>query len=466
MPTKKIISSVKWTTLATAVKGITQLILISILSRILSPSDFGLMAIVNAIIAFTTIFSDLGIGSAIIHKQDISQKQLSSLYWLNLFSSLVITFAITISSSFVSNFYHEQRLVYLLPTASIIFLINASYQQLRFRSEKELKFNQLALIEITAALSGLLSAISSAYLGAGAFSLIIGTLTTAFITAILSWIYLAAGWRPSFSLDLNEIRSFLSFSTYMIGNGIVSCTNQMADIFIGGKLLSTSALGIYSLPRNFSLQIALLINPIVTRIAFPLMAKAQNDPTQLKYTYLKTMFITASLNFPIYIFIFTYSTEVSHLIFGEKIIAIPETLRILALWGLVRSTGNPVGSLLLAIGKPNIQFYWNLSILTLIVLCVYFGSLHGSIGIAYSMLLCQLVLFIPCWYFLIKNNCQMNLREYIKNLLHPLLSSVIGAAFSYVVTMSIDDYMVKSIAAGIIMLIAYCTMNKPKNLLK
>lgn len=437
---------------------------VAILARVLAPADFGLMALVTATLAFAAIFADMGISSAIIHRRDVTQVQLSSLFWLNVSASGGLMLLLMLLSPLFAYFYGEPRLVKLLWWASYLFFINGLGQQLRVNAEKALEFRKLAIIEIIAALLGFAVAVGSALLGVGVYALIWGGLVNALMTTVLSWFILANGWRPTFRLKLAEIRTFIKFGAYMVGNNIANTINSMLDIFLGGHLLGTSALGLYSLPRNLALQIAGLINPIITRIGFPVMAAVQHEPEKIKSIYLKTMRMTASINFPIYFGLAAFAPSIVQIMFGEQWAASSDTLRILAFWGLIRSTGNPVGSLLLAVGKAELQFRWNLILLFLIPPVLWFGAGYGINGLAFSLLVMQAILFIPAWYFLVKPCCQASLGEYVKQVVIPFSICILSYLPTLIITNPVHNSLVRLsaglISAGILYIVISIFLNK------
>lgn len=460
----KTFSAARWTTISSIFRAGLQFAQVAILARLLAPADFGLMTLVTATLAFATIFADMGISSAIIHRRDVTLQQLSSLFWLNVSASSVLMLLLMLISPLFAYFYGEPRLTELLLWASCLFLINGLGQQLRVNAEKALEFRKLATIEIIAALLGFAVAIGSALLGVGVYALIWGGLINALMTTVLSWFILANGWRPTFRLKLTEIRTFLKFGAYMIGNNVANTINSMLDIFLGGHLLGASALGLYSLPRNLALQIAGLINPIITRIGFPVMAAVQHEPAKIKSIYLKTMRMTASINFPIYFGLAVFSPSIVQIMFGEQWAASSDTLRILAFWGLIRSTGNPVGSLLLAVGKADLQFKWNLILLFFIPPALWFGAGYGINGLAFSLLVMQVILFIPAWYFLIRPCCQASLGEYAKQVAIPFFVCILSYMPALILINQMNNPLIRLstglIGAGILYSVISLFVNK------
>ena len=430
-------SAVRWTAFAMIGKALFQFLQMIILARILSPSDFGLMALVLSVIMFALLFVDMGISNAIIHYQDISPFERSSLYWLNVLVGILLMTFLMAASSWIAIFYHESRLQPLLFLISPYFLIVALGQQLKVLAEKELLFNRLALCEITSVALGFLVMIILATNDYGVYSLVIGFLTNAVGFTLLAWMYLSNGWRPHLRLHLNEIRKFISYGSFMIGNNLVNSINSSAAIFMGGYLLESSTLGVFSLPHNLALNVASVINPIVTRVGLPVLAKSQDNLVLLKSVYLKTMQMTSSINFPIYVALFAFSPEVVRVMFGTQWHESIPLLRLLAVWGMLRSVGNPVGSLIFAVGRADLAFKWNLGWMFIIMPSVWFGLQYGALGLSIVLVILVIVGQIPNWFFLVRPLCGARFIEYFAQMIKPLIASLIAAGIGYFSVVSI-----------------------------
>lgn len=429
---RQTFSAVRWTTIVMVNKVGLQFVQIAILARILTPADFGLIALVVAIMAFLQIFSDMGVSNAIIHHQEIAQEQLSSLYWLNVSVSVLLAIMLTISSSWVASWYQQSELQYLLKLAAITLVVGALGQQIRVVAQKNLRFADLAKVELFATLVGFIVAVSLAWLGAGVYSLIIGSLITALVGSLLVWQRLSDGWRPQLRLQLHEIQEFIKFGSYMVGNNLANAFNSQIDILLGGRLLGLQSIGLYSVPKDFSLRIGNIINPIITQVGLPIMAKAQDDASLLKRMYLQTMRMTASVNFPIYVALGAFSPELVHLLLGEKWEESIPLLQMLAFWGLSRSIGNPVGSLLMAKGRADLSFKWNMVWLLIMPPCIWAGSQIGGVyGMAITMLILSVLGYWPNWYFLVSPLCGASFSEYSLQLATPFILSLFAGLVGY-----------------------------------
>ena len=202
---------------------------------------------------------------------------------------------------------------------SVDFLFHAAGQQVRVMAEKALQFSALSKVELLSALSGFATAIVWAWDSPSVYALVAGALVNEFVQTLLLWLLASQGWRPKFRLRLpGEIGHFLKFGGYIMANDFANSLYRQADILIGGRIFPAATLGSYSLPRNLSMNVSVVINSIVTRVGLPVMAKVQHDKVFLKSVYLKTMRMTASINFPIYIVLAVFSRETVVLVFGKR----------------------------------------------------------------------------------------------------------------------------------------------------
>ncbi|HEY9052262.1 MAG TPA: MOP flippase family protein [Gammaproteobacteria bacterium] len=440
---KQTFSGVRWTTFSSLGRAVLQVAQVAILARLLAPADFGLIAIAVALMAFLQIFADAGVSNAIIHFSDITQEQLSSLYWLNVGVSGVLAALLIGSSQWVADWYQEPVLRGLLMLAAITMVASSLGQQLRIQAQKELRFSDLAKLELVAALFGFASAVGLAWYGAGVYALAAGSLVAAVMGSILAWLILAQGWRPQWHLRFGEIQPFLKFGGYMIGNNLATTFNNQIDVLLGARLLGVEAMGLFSVPKNLTLNVQMIINPIVTKVGLPVMAKVQHDAALLKRVYVQTLRMTSSVNFPIYIYIWFFAPEIVHLMLGDKWQAAIPLLQIFACWGLLRSIYNPVGSILYATGKAKLAFKWNMALLLVIGPAIWAGSQFGVQGIAFAMTALMACLYLPTWYFLVRPSCGPSLVEYTMPLFAPLTLSILAGIASHSIVAVLDHSMTR-----------------------
>lgn len=239
-------------------------------------------------------------------------------------------------------------------------------------------------------------------------------------------------WRPVFRFRATDLGDFLAFSCYQTASSVLNFFNQRVDQLILGRFLGAVPLGHYNFAFNLVMQPITRINPIVTRVAFPVFARLQNENEKLRNVFFLISRELLTMNAPLLIGLTALMHETIGVIFQPKWAASVRIVEILAVVALLRSVANPVGSLLLAQGRAKQEFIWNI----LVVLCnlsaVCVGAYLGqALGVALGLLVVQLSLFIPLYRWLIKRMLGSCLRYYLHNFAAPLLPAMImGVAVS------------------------------------
>jgi O-antigen/teichoic acid export membrane protein len=445
---EEAIAGVRWTSIASFVRGVLQFVQLAILARMLTPADFGLMAIVVVVVVFLETFVDLGVSNAIVHHQEADRGRLSSLFWLNVLAGAACTVLAYAASPLLAGFYGEPALRPLLALAALNLLIGSFWQQIRVRAEKDLRFASLAVVEIGASLASVIVSVFIAWRGGGVFSLVGGMLASGLAGALLGWLTLAAGWRPAWRLRVGEVRGYLGFGAYMIGNNVVNSLASQLDVLLGAKLLGAQAIGLYGTSKSLCLQVAANINPIVTRVGLPLMARSQKDRELLRTVYLQTTRMTASVNSPVHVAIAVFAPETVHLLLGPQWDGAIPLVRVLALWALVRSTINPVGSLLMACGRADLSFKWNVAWLLVTAPVVWVASHFGVLALALAVAALIVAALAPSWHFLVRPLCGASLASYAREMAIPMALSLISGMFAYVAAVPLSADLPR-LAAGL-----------------
>lgn len=434
----RAIAAARWTSLATFFQVGLQLLQVAIVARILPAEDFGLMAMVWAVMAFAAMLSGLGTANAILHFQAIDQERLSSLYWLSVALGLILSLILAAASPFVAAWFGEPRLVPLIALTGLSFLLAAPGQQLRVQAQKDLRFAPLAKVEIAAATATFCTTVGLALFGFGVYALVGGVLAGRALGSILDWTMLAAGWRPLLRLRLGEIRPFLGIGGYSIAANLANSMHTQADVLLGGRMLTPSALGEFSVVRNLCLQAYSVVNPIVTRVATPLMSIAQSDGARLQSVYVNVLRMTSSVNFPLYLALCLFADETVRILYGERWQTSAALLEILGAWGMLRSIGNPAGSLIQATGRARLAFRWEAAMLVAIPATLWLGLHWGAGGLATAMLAYAAVLIFPIWFFLIRPLCGVRFSDYVGQLIPPLWIALVAFAIARVAVAAID----------------------------
>lgn len=453
-------SAGRWTATSALSRSMLQILQMVVLARLLVPADFGLMAVVVSILAVLGLFADLGLSRAIIHFDDISDDALASLFWMNLLMGIALSLLFAVSAPLLGRVFGVVGLTPVLLAVSPIFALAAIGQQFRTLAEKYFRFSTLALIEIGSAALGFFVAVFVALRGGGVFALVAAVMVTAACSSVLAWWHLSAGYRPRLHFRPTETTQFVRFGSYLMGEGLANMVIRQSDVLIGGLIVSSAALGLFSVPRDLSMRVGMIVNPIITRVGFPVMSRLQGNKPALKSVYLQTLRMTSSVNFPVYVALGLFANEIVALLYGPQWREATVYLRVLAAWGLVRSTGNPVGSLLHAIGAVKRAFVWTATVVLLVPPLYWVAtSGWGLMGLAYSLVIIHVTLVLPSWYFLVRPCCDATLGEYLRQLTLPLALALAAGVAAWLATRGVPHGTLRLALGGLVGGLVYLTLS-------
>ncbi|MBF0430163.1 MAG: MOP flippase family protein [Fibrobacteria bacterium] len=421
----KAFGGIKWTSLSTITTSIIQLAQMSLLAHLLHPEDFGLMAMTIVILGFAHCFADMGLSNAIIFKQEISGKALSSLYWATIISGIVVFLVVLGSAYPASVFFNEPRIGALLRWSAPVFLIISFGQPFQALLQKELRFKVIALAEIIGAASGFTLALVLAVNHVGVYALIAGHVSQAVIRSILVAFFEAKYWRPSLYINLQEIKELLIFGAYQMGERSLNFLKTNVDKLLMGRLLGAGSLGFYTVPFQLMVRPVLLLNSIVTRVAFPLLSRVQNDDEKTGRGYLEMIELVSFYSMPLYMGLFVSAEPLISLYLGPGWEPSIPVFKVIVFLGIFIALGNPIGSLVLARGRADMGFWLNVYAFVLNALAVIIGSYWGLLGVCWAILLCMIFLLFPVNFWITKRVANIQPIKLMMAILPSLILSLI-----------------------------------------
>ncbi|MDO7908391.1 MOP flippase family protein [Paenibacillus sp. JX-17] len=422
----KGINAAKWSGMSTIFQIIVQLLQLILVSRLLGPTDYGLMGMVMVVVAAAVNLTDMGISNAIIHRQDVNRNHLSSLYILNLAMSAFITLIIFLSAPIVAAFYNEPRLVNPVRWMSLLCLIPAFGQQFEVLFRKELKFNNISKIQIAAYVAGFLIAFIGAYAGMGVYALVGSYLGNALVKSVglmfLGW----RTWPPTLHFARKDLKGYLSFGVYQMSSNVLQSFMSNLDYIILGRLYGAQALGYYSFAFQLCIMPVQKLSPLVSTVSLPIFAKIQDRIDELRGVYVKVVGWVSYLNAPIYLGIIVTAPVLVPFVFGEKWLPSTLIIQILSVAMLIRALILPIQPLLQAKGRADVYFRY-----TLIGMCVQIPGLFigafagGAIGVSIAFIVIQLALFAIQYSYAVKRMVGSCLAPYLKSMLPAMVYGLI-----------------------------------------
>lgn len=420
----QIIHNVKWATLGNAGVAIFQTLQLIALIFFLSKEEMGIFAILIAIVGFAQLFVDAGLSNAILFYKVTDRETLGFLYIFNIFVGFLV-FIFTFILSYFLGYIYSKELIVFIQLVSVVFLINSFGVQYKVLFQKDLMFDTLAKYDIFSNLLGFLLLFLFLKMNFGLFSFCYSLIVQFLIYNLLlvkkgKFIY-----SHSFSnLSMSKSREVLKFGFYQLGEKVANYFASQVDVFIIGRVLGLEVLGVYSIFKNILFKIISLINPVVTKISYTYMVKLESN-ADIKNMYFSSVKYVCLITIPIYIFIASNSKFLLY-IFLVDYIQYNFILFFLSIYVALRAIGNPIGSLILALGKPKISFYWNIVMLIFMPFLIYFSSLYGLMVLVISLCLTFLILKFFEYYFIVKVYTNPSSKDNIDSIFKPLIYNLVA----------------------------------------
>jgi len=418
---KTAISGIKWSTVGRIGMALFQLLQVSILTRFLPKEAFGLVAMALFVVQFSNIFVDMGMTSAILHLQNATKNEYSSIYWLNIFISLILYGILAFGAPVISSFYKEPELHLLIPILGTNLLLMATGRQHRTIMLKQFQFKAIAITELSSYFFGLIAATILSIKGFGVYSLVYSTLLSSFISNGLFLIQNLRLNPINFHFRLYETKPFLKIGGFAMGSSLLDFFSREIDILIIGKMLGAENLGVYSLAKQIVMKLYTIVNPIVINVLSPILSAIQKERDKIKQYYLRVVYLLASFNFPIYLLIIVLSKEILTVLYGTDYSSGHLVLSFLAISYGINTISNPVGSLQIATGRTDLGFKWTILRVLVAPIIIFFASLVSINAVALCLALLSIVLLLPLWWMQLKPMANIQLKEYLKQFIKPYL---------------------------------------------
>ncbi|MGG7517680.1 lipopolysaccharide biosynthesis protein [Allorhizobium undicola] len=377
---------------AQIIRIVIQLLSVAILSRLLSPEDFGLMAAVGPIAAFVALFQNLGLQQAIVQRKDISELHLNQVFWISTFVGLLCTGVMLLISPLVALFYGDGRMTGITMAAAMpVFLGSMAALPLALMNRR-LQFGQLAINDVLSGAIGLIVTAVCAYLGLRYWSLAIGPIAAAAVVLAASW--WTTRWMPG-SPTLRADKDIISFGANLTGFNLVNFFSRNLDNILIGKYSGAEALGYYDRAYKLLMFPIQNINQPLTRVMIPLMSQFQDDKPRFRNVYLRTNWLLAAVLMPGIATMTCTVSSVVNIVFGPQWAEVGPIFAWLGLASLVQPLNNTTGWIFICQGYTRTMFRWGIYSSSVSALAFIVGLQWGAVGVAAAYAISGYILLIP-----------------------------------------------------------------------
>lgn len=368
-----------------------------LLARLLSPGDYGLVAMVTAITSFIEMFRDLGLSSATIQSETLNHDQVSALFWINAIVGVAFALGMLLIGPGLAWFYGEPRLSLICSALGISFIFSGLAAQPLALLRRQMRFGVLGQIQVSATFLSVSVAISLAYFGTEYWSLVFMQIVVAFGTAAGAWI--AIGWRPKAVIRTAGVNKLLHFGAHLSGFNVLNYFVRYMDNVLIGRYWGPQSLGLYAKAYELLLLPIQLINYPVAQVAIPALSRLKNEDDKYKQYYCDVLKTITFISFPLIAMLVTNSKEIVQIVLGNKWVEVTPIFHVLALASLPQQVMTTTGWIYVSRGQADRMFRFAVFAVPILILSFIVGLRWGALGVAYSFAIWTYVMFVPSmWY--------------------------------------------------------------------
>ncbi|MCF0190497.1 MAG: lipopolysaccharide biosynthesis protein [Marinilabiliaceae bacterium] len=452
---QKTAKGLAWTSIGTISNRLITFCTGIVLARILSPSDYGITALITVFVVVLGIFTDGGLSTALIRKENRTESDIATVFWYNLVACCIAYLLIFSFAPYLADFYEIPILCDIARVSTLSLLISPFSSIQSTMLSIRMDFKTSALIGITCNLIAGIIAIIMAYNGFGVWSLAYQGLIGTFCSAIL--MNIALRWRPKFKFSKESFRELFGFSSKMIVSLLIWRVYENVSSLIIGKCYSTHQLGVYNRALGWAQLPSTTFVQTIHSVSFPALSKLQNDIQRLRSAYRKMIRLTAFISFPMLLGLASVAAPLTIFVLTEKWAESIPLLQILCFSFILHPINTINESLLLCLGRSDIYLRYGIYTIGINVICMCitipfglnifcFGILIGTIAgflikvpvtnrliaLGFKDQISDILpIFINCciMYFL----CTLSQMFFIDNI-HKLIMAISVGAIYYIAT--------------------------------
>ncbi|HEX8707729.1 MAG TPA: lipopolysaccharide biosynthesis protein [Pyrinomonadaceae bacterium] len=370
-----------------------------VLARLLTPQDYGLIGMVIVIIGFISMFKDMGLSLATVQRPEINHRQVSTLFWINFSISVALMLLTMAIAPLVSLFYHEPRLTWITIGLAATFILGGLTVQHQALLQRQMRFGALAAIDLLSLLAGIVTAIVSAWYGAGYWALVFAQFATALANAAGVW--MMCDWRPGGPTRNSGVRPMLALGGNLTGFSMVNYFARNLDNVLIGRFWGPQQLGLYAKAYQLLLLPIEQINSPVTAVVVPTLSRLVDSPERYRQAYLRILEKLTMLTMPGVAFMIATSGWLVQLVLGPKWMGVSPIFTLLGIAGLLQPVGNTVGWLFTTQGRTKRMFKVGNILGLIAIVSILAGLPWGAVGVAASYAIVDICIRTPFLFWFV-----------------------------------------------------------------
>jgi PST family polysaccharide transporter len=411
---------------AQAVRVVLQAGAIIVLARLLPPSAFGVLAMVAALGLVLDFAKDLGLSAATIQKDNLTETQISALFWINAAAGSVLALALFLGAPVLAHFYGEPVVAPVTQWLALAFVMSGLTVQHWALLRRQMRFGAIATMEVIADLAGFATAIALAYSGAGLWALVAQRLVTPGVLMAGAW--LACRWRPGRPQRAAGLGVLLRFGAEVTGSGLATALTRSVDQVLIGWLWGPTVLGLYERTTRLLLLPINSINAPVYAVGMPALSRLAAHPEPYRRACRQLLQKLALLTMPTFAVVCVSADWVVQILFGPAWNQAVPLVQWFAISAMYLPVLMAVGLLYLTQDRTGEMLRATLIDSVLCLASILLGLVSGAVGVAAAIAVVGLMVRTPMAFWLSTRRGPMRQRDVYSAVLPAIIAAVLAAA--------------------------------------
>lgn len=393
--------ALRWSGLRSLIRLFAGIVVPIILARLLSPNEFGLIAMAAVFTNISLLITDLGTGDALIQHQKVDRELESSVFWLNIGFASCIAGLLILASKSIAELYGEPIVAQIVQILVFVLLVQSLNLVHVSLLKKSRNFKVITLAETSSQIAGALIAIGLAFNNFGVWSLVYYAIAKAFFYTLVIWIL--SDWRPWFHFNIAKVKTIMSFSVNFTVVKFLNYVERNADKLIIGTSQGASGLGVYSRAYTFFNQVIKLISGFYNPVFYSVISNEQNDQARFKKILLLSYESLLYIFMPISLLLMMFSNTLVLIVFGPQWLDMGPILAVLGGVCLVKPTNKLNCEVFKAVNEVKLLRRIWVVFSPIFVFGFFIGNeFYGSVGVAISYLFTSSLVSVVTTYFVVK----------------------------------------------------------------
>jgi O-antigen/teichoic acid export membrane protein len=414
------------TLLAQLATQVSRLAVSVILARLLTPSDFGVVAAAMVVMVVAWQLTDLGTSAVVIQRDVVDDALVSSLFYFNLLLGAGLSAATVAVAGPLAAALGQPQAAPAIRVLAAVSLLGAVGNMHHALLRRTMKFGRLATINIANAVVNGVVGISLAVAGAGIWALVAGTVAGVAVSTATAWWY--EPWRPAATLSLRRLREVARFSIDFFWSSVLSVAFAQLDKVIISRLLGSAPLGIYTVAQRTVTSPVNTVSEAVSTVSFSAFAREQNNPETLRSGVTRAAGVVALVVLPSMVGLAVLAEDAVAVVYGSRWEAAIPVIQVLAPVAAVQALSRVTASVMLAMGRSDWLYRWALANCLVGAVVMVVSAQWGLVGVSLGLAAVVGVL-TPLEMRMALGLIEMRLTTYLRSLLpHVVITAVMAGA--------------------------------------